>query len=195
MRSASASDLESLLKAVHAGTPGAADALSAAVYEQMRAMARKHLERDGVERYVTIQPTVLATDALMRLIRQRKQFDNEGQFFSLASRMMMQLLIDYHKQRKAAKRGGGAIHVALDPQLHDAGGPPSDNGVDVELVNDALERLAALDARKADVVRYRVLWGMTMPEVADALEVSVATVERDWAFAKMWLAKELACPR
>ena len=193
MRVGDETDLEALLSAVNAGEAGATDALCAAIHEQMRAMARRHLARDGVGRQVTIQPTILANDTLLRLIRQRTRFDNGGQFFALASRMMMQLLLDYHRQRKAAKRGGGAVHVPLDPQKHDPAAPP-ETGADVERVNDALERLAALDARKADVVRYRVLWGLTVPEIGDALGVSVATVERDWSFAKAWLAKELLRP-
>lgn len=185
-------ELEPLLAALNSGQPGATDALCAAIHEQMRAMARRHLARDGQDRQVTIQPTVLANDTLLRLIRQRRKFDNGGQFFALASRMMMQLLLDYHRQRKAAKRGGGAVHVTLDPERHDAAAAEHENEADVELVNAALEKLAALDQRKADVVRYRVLWGLTVPEISDAMGISVATVERDWAFAKAWLAKELA---
>jgi RNA polymerase sigma factor (TIGR02999 family) len=109
---------------------------------------------------------------------------------------MMRVLVDYHRQRKAAKRGGGAVSVSLEPEQHDvADAPTRDGDIDVEALNDALDRLAALDLRKADVVRYRVLWGLTVPQASEALGVAIATVERDWAFAKAWLAKELSSSR
>lgn len=188
-----------LLADVNAGADGASDRLAAAVYDDLRAMARRHLAKDfgpGMAG-VTIQPTVLASDTIMKLIRQRQAYDNAGHLFAIASRLMLRVLLDYHRERKAAKRGGGAARVSLDPEAAGAGGAGGGGGgangdVDVEAVNDAIERLAALDARKADVVRYRVLWGLTVPEVAEALDVGRATVERDWAFAKAWLAKELA---
>jgi RNA polymerase sigma factor (TIGR02999 family) len=191
-------ELTRLLEGVNAGRAGAVDDLSEAIHDHLRAMARRHLARDFGPRMpgITIQPTVLANDTLMKLIRQRQQFDNAGHFFAIASRLMMRVLLDYHRERKAAKRGGSAIHVQLgsrhageieDP---DAG---RDIGVDVEAVNDVLEKLSKLDARKADVVRYRILWGFTNREIAAALSVALATVERDWAFAKAWLAKELSC--
>jgi RNA polymerase sigma factor (TIGR02999 family) len=129
----------------------------------------------------------------MKLIRQRQKYDNTGHFFAIASRLMMRVLLDYHRQRKAAKRGGGSINVSLDVEHHDTSPSTAGHGeVDVEALNDALERLTLLDERKADVVRYRVLWGMTVPQASEALGVAIATVERDWAFAKAWLAKELA---
>ena len=189
------SELKRLLEGVNAGNAGAVDELSAAIHDHLRAMARRHLVRDFGPRMpgITIQPTMLANDTLMKLIRQRQQFDNAGHFFAIASRLMMRVLLDYHRERKAAKRGGSAIHVPLGTE-HAAGIADPDDGrsVDVEAVNEVLEKLSALDARKADVVRYRILWGFTNKEIAETLGVALATVERDWAFAKVWLAKELS---
>jgi RNA polymerase sigma factor (TIGR02999 family) len=188
-------DLTRLLEGVNAGRAGAVDDLSEAIHDHLRAMARRHLVRDfgpGMPG-VTIQPTVLANDTLMRLIRQRQQFDNAGHFFAIASRLMMRVLLDYHRERKAAKRGGSAVHVPLGTE-HAAEIADSGRGVDVEAVNDVLDKLSKLDARKADVVRYRILWGFTNRENAQALGIALATVERDWAFARAWLAKELSCP-
>ena len=190
-------DLTRLLEGVNAGRVGAVDDLSEAIHDHLRAMARRHLVRDFGPNMpgVTIQPTVLANDTLMKLIRQRQQFDNAGHFFAIASRLMMRVLLDYHRERKAAKRGGSAVHVPIGTrhagEIADSGAGPA---VDVEAVNDVLEKLSKLDARKADVVRYRILWGFTNREIAAALSVALATVERDWAFAKAWLAKELTCP-
>ena len=192
-------DLTGLLEGVNGGVPGAVDELAEAVHEHLRSMARRHLARDFGPRMagVTIQPTVLANDTLMRLIRQRQKYDNGGHLFAIASRLMMRVLLDYHRRRKAAKRGGGAVHVPLDSGAGgDLAGPaaaePGAGGeVDVEAIDALLGRLAALDPRKADVVRYRILWGLANPQVAEALGVGLATVERDWAFARAWLAKEL----
>jgi RNA polymerase sigma factor (TIGR02999 family) len=196
MSGAGERDIQGLLAAVNAGQPGATDDLAAAVYDDLRAMARRHLARDfgaGMAG-VTIQPTILANDTLMKLIRQRQACDNAGHLFAIASRLMLRVLLDYHRERKAQKRGGGAARLSLDPDapLAASGSRGDASGVDVEAVGNAIEKLAALDARKADVVRYRILWGLTVPEVADTLGIGRATVERDWAFAKAWLAKELA---
>ena len=189
-------DLTGLLEGVNAGRPGAVDHLAEAIHDHLRAMARRHLVRDFGPQMpgVTIQPTVLANDTLMRLIRQRQQFDNAGHFLAIASRLMMRVLLDYHRERKAAKRGGSAIHVPLETaHAGDLAQSEPGSDVDVEAVNDVLEKLSRFDARKGDVVRYRILWGLTNREIADALGVGLATVERDWAFAKAWLAKELSC--
>ena len=186
--------LTRLLDAVNAGQPGASDELAAQIFDDLRAMARRRLRSGGSGggggNAVSIQPTMLASDTLMKLIRQRERFDNGGHLFAIASRVMMRLLIDYHRTRKAAKRGSGnVVRVELDPEQPES---ETGDGLDVEALNEALEKLAALDARKADVVRYRVLWGLTAAETAKTLKVSTVTVERDWAFAKAWLAKELS---
>jgi RNA polymerase sigma-70 factor, ECF subfamily len=183
-----------LLQDVNAGRAGATDALASAVHEHLRAMARRHLRRDfGADLAgITIQPTVLADDTLMKLIKQRQQLDNKGHLFAIASRIMMRLLMDYHRERKAAKRGAGAVKVSIEPGMEPAARGADD--MDVEALDAVLEKLAQLDARKAEVVKYRVLWGLTMPEIADALGVGLATAERDWTFAKVWLARELKSP-
>jgi RNA polymerase sigma factor (TIGR02999 family) len=138
---------------------------------------------------------MLANDTLMKLIRQRARFDNAGHLFAIASRLMMRILLDYHRSRKARKRGGGIVQVSLDPDAAIAEGAESraDDAPDIEALNAALEKLAELDARKSDVVKYRILWGLTVPQIAETLGIGVATVERDWAFAKAWLTKTLSC--
>ena len=182
--------LTRLLDAMNGGEVGASDQLAERIFDDLRAMARRRLKAEGDGNAFSIQPTMLASDTLMKLIRQRERFDNGGHLFAIASRVMMRLLIDYHRTRKAAKRGGGnLVRVSLDPEQAE---PASSDGLDVEALNAALDKLAALDSRKADVVRYRVLWGLTAAEIARQLNVSTVTIERDWAFAKAWLAKELA---
>jgi RNA polymerase sigma factor (TIGR02999 family) len=190
------SELETLLASVNAKEPGAENRLADAVHEELRAMARRHLAKNYGKQMggLTIQPTVLADDTLMKMLQQRQSFDNAGHLFAIASRLMMRVLIDYHRERKAKKRGGGAVRVSLSPEVN-APARSSNDDVDVEALNGALEKLADLDSRKADVVKYRVLWGFTAGQTAEALGVAVATIERDWTFAKAWLAKELASCR
>ena len=193
MADSSDTEIDALVHAANRGESGASDRLAEAVHDHLRAMARRHLVRDfgpGLGG-VTIQPTILADDTLMKMLRQRQQFDGAGHFFAIASRLMMRVLVDYHRERKAQKRGGGAVKVSLSPEV-DVPARQAGDDVDVEALNGALDRLAELDARKADVVRYRVLWGFTTEETGKALGIAVATVERDWAFARAWLAKELA---
>jgi RNA polymerase sigma factor (TIGR02999 family) len=189
-RPASGDELTILLSQVASNTPGAQDRLAERIFDDLRAMAHRRLGHNP--RNITLQPTMLASDTLMQLIRQRQKFDNAGHLFAIASRLMMRILIDYQRQRHAAKRGGSdrdAARVSLDP---DRVLTPAGPDIDIEALDRAMEKLAQLDARKADVVKYRVLWEFTMPEVAKALGVALATVERDWAFAKAWLARELA---
>jgi RNA polymerase sigma factor (TIGR02999 family) len=184
-----------LLARVQSGESGAEAALADAVYTDLRAMARGHLGRDlgNWAAGVTIQPTMLANDTFMKLIQQRQQYDNAGHFFAIASKLMMRVLLDYHRARNARKRGRGAVVVSLEPYHGDvlADARSGDDGLDIEAFGSALDRLSELDPRKADVVRYRVLWGLTVPQISAALDVAVATIERDWAFAKAWLTKEL----
>src|SRR5262249_29199876 len=106
----------------------------------------------------------------------------------------MRVLLDYHRVRNARKRGRGCVHVSLEPQHDEQVSDEriaTDDDVDVEAFGGAIERLAALDARKADVVRYRILWGLSVPEIGRTLGVATSTIERDWAFARLWLTKEL----
>lgn len=184
-------DLTRLLANVNAGEEGAYNLLAAAVQADLHAMAERRLVREFGRNLggVTIQPTVLADDTFMRLIKQRQKYDSRGHFFAIASQEMRRVLLDYCRRRKADKRGGGALRVPLNP---DYPGPEETPEIDFEALDAALGRLADLDARKADVVKYRVIWGLTVAETCDALALGHATVERDWAFAKVWLAKELA---
>jgi len=191
MKDRDAEHLTRLLADVNAGRDGAYDALAAAVHADLRAMAQRRLVREFGQNLggVTIQPTVLADDTFMRLIRQRQKYDSRGHFFAIASQEMRRVLLDYCRRRKADKRGGRQVLVSLSPDHPEA---DKSSEVDFEALDAALRRLAEFDARKADVVKYRVLWGLTVAETCDALALGHATVERDWAFAKAWLAKELA---
>jgi RNA polymerase sigma factor (TIGR02999 family) len=181
-----------LLNAVNLGRPQAADRLADAVHNELRVMARGHLAKKFGRALpgVTIQPTILANDTFMKLLRQRQRFDNAGHFFAIATRLMIRSLLDYQRERTAKKRGGDVRPVSLCPDIDSPCAQTNDH-IDVEALDEALKKLAALDARKADVVKYRVLWGFTTAQAAQAIGATVTTVERDWSFAKAWLAKEL----
>jgi RNA polymerase sigma factor (TIGR02999 family) len=192
-------DITLLLEDAHAGRPGAMDRLMDAVYADLQRVAERHMaERFGRDLPgVTLEPAALVNESFMKLIRQRKRFDNRGQFFAIATRIMLRVLVDYQRRRLAQRRGGGLQRVTLslaDPaEAAKAGASPEPSPeIDVTALVTALDRLEALDVRKADVVKLRVVWGLEMKEVAHSLDVSLATVERDWAFAKAWLAREAA---
>lgn len=125
------------------------------------------------------------------MIKQRRQFDNRGHFFAIATKLMIRVLIDYQRHRQAAKRGGGLVRVSLDPRRDAVTEGSQDEGVDVEALARALEQLEALDARKADVVKLHVFWHLKLEEIAEALGIGLATVNRDWSFAKAWLLSQL----
>jgi RNA polymerase sigma factor (TIGR02999 family) len=129
----------------------------------------------------------------MKLIRQRNAYDNRGQFFAIATRLMFRVLGEYRRKRKAAKRGGTDTHITLvlDERQVAEGRQRHLDLIDVEDLARALEKLEALNPRKAEVVKMRIVWGLNIETIADSLAVSRATVERDWLFAKAWLADEI----
>lgn len=186
-------DIERLLAEVNARGGTSVEQLNEAVYQRLREMARRHLRgrfgraADGL----TWQPTVLVNETLLRIIKQRQRYDNQGHFFAIATTVMKRVLLDYARKRGAQKRGGNHLTIAYDPDLHDPAVQPRNQIVDIEAFFNALDELSEYDPRKADVVRMRILWGMTVEEIAAALAVARATVERDWSFAKAWLKTKL----
>lgn len=181
------SEVTVLLRRWSSGDAGALDALLPAVQEELRRLARSYMrrERDGH----TLEPTALVNEAYLRLVDQRDvRWASRGHFFAIAAQAMRRVLVDHARGHVAAKRGGGAERVTLSGM---ADMQPERTGIDVLWLNQALERLAALDARQAQVVELRYFAGMSVEEVADVLEISPATVKREWATAKLWLAHAL----
>ncbi|MEO1088977.1 MAG: ECF-type sigma factor [Acidobacteriota bacterium] len=175
------------LEGVAQGETGSADRLAAAVLDQLRSIARREMSiRGGSPGSLTLEPGMLASDALMKVFGGRPRFENRRHFFAYATRIMVRALIDYQRERRTKRRGGDLVRVTL------SGLGESDRDlVDVEALPPSLARLAELDARKAEVVQLRVFWGLTVPEVAEVLETSPSTVDREWRFARRWLATEL----
>lgn len=171
-----------LLARLADGDHDAEQPLVAAVVGRLERIASGQMARQA--RAVTLEPRMLAHDALLKLLEEPRSFDNRRHFFSYATRVMANALIDHHRRRVAEKRGGDQLRVSLSV----AAGEPD---IEIDRVPQLLEELQALDARSADLVRLRVFWGASMDEAARLLGVSLSTVERDWRFARRWLAANL----
>ena len=164
-----------------AGDRAALDRLLPLVYDELRAIAARHLDRERPDH--TLQPTALVHEAYLRLIDQRQvDWRNRAQFLGIAAEMMRRILVNHARERAALKRGGGLRKVSLTEALNQPG--PE---VDIEGLDDSLRRLATHDPRKARIVELRFFGGLTNVEAAEVLSVSPATAERDWKFARAWL--------
>jgi RNA polymerase sigma factor (TIGR02999 family) len=179
-------EVTNLLLAWRQGDAGALNEVVGLVYQELRRLARCHLRGERPDH--TLQTTALAHEAYLRLIDVRRvQWHDRAHFLAMASRMMRRVLVDAARARHAAKRDGG-LRVTLDPAL----GLVGEDTLDLVALNDALEALARLDARKSQVVELRFFGGLTVAETAAVLQVSEDTVGRDWDFVKSWLRRELA---
>ena len=184
-----------LLQAWGAGDASALDALFPIVYDELRQRAGRVLGRERAGH--TLQPTALVHEAYLRLVdQQRVQWEGRSQFFAIAARVMRRVLVDHARARLAGKRGAGAQHVTLIDARFDVDAASAavsvDEAVDLLALDDALQRLVAFDARKARLVELRYFAGLSIPEAAESLGVSQATVIRDWNVARRWLHRELS---
>ncbi len=156
------------------------------VYAELRLLASSHLRRE--RRDHTLQATALVHEAYLRLVDQRNvTWQNRSHFFAVAARMMRRILVNHARDRNRLKRGGGAARVPLEDDVAATGRAD----VDLEALDEALEKLAALDERKVRVVEMRYFAGMSIEETADALNVSPATVKREWTLARAWLKSQI----
>jgi RNA polymerase sigma factor (TIGR02999 family) len=176
-----------LLQAWSEGNVAARDLLIPLVYDELRRRASAYLRREHPGH--TLQPTALVHEAYLRLVDQRRvAWRNRAQFFGVAAEMMRRILVDHARANRAAKRSGLLSRVTLDPEM--AVTQPVD--VDVLDLDAALERLAAFDARKSQIAELRFFGGLSLKEAGDLLNVSLATVERDWQVARAWLFDALS---
>ncbi len=180
-------EITRLLEALASGRDGAVDALFAATYDELKALAgaqRRRWRGDD-----TLSTTALIHEAYLKLGRRpRPRWEHRGHFFAVASTAMRQILVNYARDKRVAKRGGDAQPVSVDAEQLVA-----DSAVEELLaLDEALRQLAAIDARQAQVVECRFFGGLTVAETAEALDVSPATVKRDWTVARAWLQRALA---
>jgi RNA polymerase sigma factor (TIGR02999 family) len=179
-------EISTLLRAWSDGDQSALDRLTPIVYGELRRLARRYMrsERPGH----SLQTTALVNEAYMRLVDfKRMQWQNRAHFFAVSSQLMRRILVD-HARRHNLKRGGGVQHVSLD----EAAAVGGDRATDLVALDDAMNALARLDARKVQVVEMRFFGGLSVEETAEVLKVSPVTVMRDWSTAKAWLYRELA---
>ncbi len=168
------------------GDERALEQMTPLLYQELRRLARYYLRRERPGH--TLQPTALVHEVYFRLIDQRRvDWRNRAQFLGLAASMMRRILVNHARDRAAAKRGGGAEKVSL----RFADEPAERAGVDVLALSRALDRLAANDERKGRVVELKFFGGLTTEEIGHVLDISAATVEREWSFARAWLYQEL----
>lgn len=161
--------------------------LYTALYAELQRIASACMSRERTAH--TLEPSAVVNEAFLKMIDQAKiQWQDRNHFFAVATKAMRQVLIDHARRRGAGKRGQGWERVTLTGLAS----ARSDATHEILEVEEALSRLAALNPRMAQVVQLRVFGGMTQPEVAEALSVSLRTVADDWAFAKRWLARELS---
>jgi RNA polymerase sigma factor (TIGR02999 family) len=176
------------LRAWSSGRADALDDLVPAVHDELKRIAAGYMRRE--RRDHTLQVTGLVNEAYLRLIEQRDvTWQDRRHFYGIAARCMRRVLVDYARQRGADKRGGDRTLVALD-EATDV--PLQVRGVDPVAVDDALDALAALDERQAQIVELRYFGGLTIAETAEQLGISIATVKRDWESARVWLTSQLA---
>ncbi len=180
----SSSDVTLLLQEWSGGDSSAADRLLPVLYDELHRIAAGALR--GERRGHTLQPTALVNEAWMKLADQNAPWKNRAHFLGVAAQAMRRILVDHARRKSAQKRGGDALRVTLA----DVAATES-NEVDLVRLDDALEKLAALDERQAKMVTMRFFAGLTVDETAEALGVSEKTVKRDWAAAKAWLHREL----
>jgi RNA polymerase sigma factor (TIGR02999 family) len=166
------------------------DQLIPLVHAELRRLARRQMSRERPGH--TLQATALVNEAYLRLIDLRRvRWQDRAHFFAVSARLMRRILVDFARSRGYQKRGGGVPPVALDEALLLA----REAGRDLVALDDALEALAALDARKSQVVELRFFGGLSVEESAEALHVSPDTVMRDWQLARVWLQRELAASK
>ena len=181
----STSTITSLLLRLNDGEPGAYDALLPLVYDELRRMAALSLrhERDGH----TLEPTALVHEAYLRLVDQREaSFESRRHFYAFAATLMRRILVDNARAHRSDKRGSGRV-----VQLQDFMDAPVAARDDVLEVDEALEKLAAIDARQARVVELRYFAGLSVAETAQVLDISERTVKREWAVARAFLHRAL----
>jgi len=169
------------------GDKEALDQLLPIVYDELRRQAARYLRRERVGH--TLQTTALIHEAYLRLVDQKSvQWQNRAQFFGIAAQLMRRILVDHARTRKRVKRGGSDIRVSLN----DANLKSQSQDLDVVALDEALERLAQIDAQQGRIVELRFFSGLTVEETAEVLAISPATVKRDWSMAKAWLHRELS---
>jgi RNA polymerase sigma factor (TIGR02999 family) len=186
MAGTSQADVTQLLVSWSNGDQQALDKLIPLVYGELRRLADRYLRRERPGH--TLQSTALVNEAWMKLIDQRNvHWQNRAHFFGVAAQLIRRILVDYARNRYAAKRGGHAFKLSLEDVVE----MPKQRDLDLVVLDDALESLSKVDPQQGRIVELRFFAGLSIEETAEVLRISPATVKRDWVSAKAWLYREM----
>jgi RNA polymerase sigma factor (TIGR02999 family) len=182
------SEVTRILSAIDQGDPHAAEQLLPLIYDELRRLAAQKLAQEKLGQ--TLQATALVHEAYLRLVDTEKvqQWNSRGHFFAAAAEAMRRILVEQARRKRRLKHGREHQRVDLESGCLMSAAP----SLDLLALDEVLSRLAELEPAKAELVKLRFFAGMTMPEAAAALGISLATAERHWTFAKSWLYAELA---
>lgn len=184
------SDVTQILQQIEAGDPSAAEKLLPLVYQALRTLAARRLAQE--HRAHTLDSAELVHEAYLRLVGTDAQthWEGRGHFFAAAAEAMRRILIENARREQRLKHGGGRTRVDLEA----AASLAEESGEDLLALDEALTRLAAEEPAKAELVKLRFFAGLTMPEIAEVMQISLATAERHWTYARTWLYAELNAP-
>jgi RNA polymerase sigma factor (TIGR02999 family) len=176
-----------LLQLTKDGDERALEDLFPMVIDELRKIAHAHMRKESAGH--TLQTTALINEAYVKLVKQKDfEWNDRTHFFAVASKVMRHILLDYARTRSRSKRGGGAVHVEFDEAIEVS----DEKSAELIALDDALNRLAAIDELKARIVEMRHFGGMSVEETAKALDIAPITVMRHWNLAKAWLRREVA---
>jgi RNA polymerase sigma-70 factor, ECF subfamily len=187
----SAGEITTLLQGWRDGDRKALDALVPIVYKELHRIAHFQLRQERPDH--TLQSAALVNEAYVRMVGLRPpHWESRSHFFAIAAQQMRQILVDYARRHRARKRGGGEETLSLEDTTSLVSEKNKNKDVDVVALDDALNALAGIDARKAQVVELRFFGGLNFDETAEVLKVSPVTVARDWRTARAWLHREMS---
>jgi RNA polymerase sigma factor (TIGR02999 family) len=184
--SASPKEVTQLLLSWNNGDEQALEKLMPLVYAELRRLARRYMGRESPGH--TLQTSALINEAYMKLVDQQSvQWQNRAHFFAVAARVMRNILIDHARSHHYAKRGAGARKISLD----ETAVLTPERAADLVALDDALNALAVLDARKSRIIELRFFGGLSIDETAEVMKISPVTVTREWRAARAWLRREI----
>jgi RNA polymerase sigma factor (TIGR02999 family) len=183
-------DVTRILSAIEQGDRNAAEQLLLLVYNELRQLAAQKLAQEKPGQ--TLEATALVHEAYLRLVEGERRgssppWNSRGHFFAAAAEAMRRILVEQARRKRRLKRGGGRVRQELDPALLPISGPAAD----LIVLDDALERLGQLDPRKAELVKLRYFAGLTMPQAAEVLGISLSSAEKYWTYARTWLYRQM----
>ena len=187
MEQQSTNEITQLLQGWRGGDRGALDTLLPLVYNELRRLAHFHLRNERPDH--TLQTAALVNEAYCRLVGQSPpELENRTHFFAVAAQLMRQILVDYARRHRAAKRGASICKISLA----DAAMLPQRKESDVLAIDDALKALTKIDPRQSRVVELRFFAGLSLEEISEVMGIAPATVQRDWMAARAWLHREIS---